>query len=366
MLHRDAGERDVLLEHGRADAARDDPDLLAPDVHGVAVSGGLVAFELESDERALGMLASFLERRPADEVLVAAQVDREPDARLERVDLVVVLVAGRDQAGLDPQHVERVEAERCEAEVAPGFPDGVPDGGAVARMAEDLVPELARVAGPRDDDRRSLRLVDASHEEPEPSELARSWVGWPGVQTNRWRISRLFGPCTAMLCSCVDRGLHVHVDEPEAFGLFLQPDAHGIVACHEPEVVLAEAEHRALVDHAAVVVADRRVDDLAHRKATRVARDHGLGERLRVGAEHLELAQGGEVHDRRPLATCPVLGHGALAVEVARQPVARVLDDVAGERLPARLERGLLREHRRRRRGSRDAAIAVENVCSGP
>ena len=51
----------------------------------------------------------------ADEVLVVVQRDGEPDPRLERIDLVVELVAGEDQPGLDPQHVERLEPERLDA-----------------------------------------------------------------------------------------------------------------------------------------------------------------------------------------------------------------------------------------------------------
>ncbi len=41
-----------------------------------------------------------------------SRFDREADAGLERVDLVVELVAREDQPRLDPQHVERVEPER--------------------------------------------------------------------------------------------------------------------------------------------------------------------------------------------------------------------------------------------------------------
>ncbi len=272
----------------------------------------------------------------------------------------------RDQAGLDPQHVERVEAERCEAEVCARPPRRRPrrrrrrsDG----RRSRTRARPCSRSATRRSAFPAPRRCVPTRNR----NHASSSIVGWgPGVQTNRWRISRLFGPCTAMLCSCSIDGFTCTLTSPRRSACSFSQMPDGIVACHEPEVVLAEAEDRALVDHAAVVVADRRVDDLAHGKASRVARDHRLREGLRVGAEHLELPQGREVHDRRPLATRPVLGDRALAVEVARQPVARVLDDVAGERLPARLERRLLREHRRRRRGSRDARSRSRSVCSGP
>ena len=91
------------------------PTCERPDVHAVAVAGGLVALELEADERALRMRLALDQRVLAEEVVLGVELDREADARLERVDLVVELVAGEDQPRLDPQHVERVEPERLEA-----------------------------------------------------------------------------------------------------------------------------------------------------------------------------------------------------------------------------------------------------------
>ena len=113
----------------------------------------------------------------------APQVDREPDPRLERVDLLVELVAGEDQPRLDPNHVERVQAERREPVRLAGLPDRVPDGLGVARMAPDLVAELARVAGARDHDRDALR---ARRPGPRgsgttPGRRASVWAG--GVHT---------------------------------------------------------------------------------------------------------------------------------------------------------------------------------------
>src|SRR5215213_7445836 len=113
VLHRHAAEGDRLADVRAAAAARDDADALAPDVDEVPVTGDLVALELQSDEHALRMRPALLERRPADEVLVRRlERDREPDARLERVDLVVELVAGEDEPALDAHDVERLEPER--------------------------------------------------------------------------------------------------------------------------------------------------------------------------------------------------------------------------------------------------------------
>src|SRR4029450_5911827 len=55
VLHRDAGEGDVLLEYRRPGAAGDDAHLLATVVHAVAVAGRLVALEFQTDQRSLGM-----------------------------------------------------------------------------------------------------------------------------------------------------------------------------------------------------------------------------------------------------------------------------------------------------------------------
>src|SRR5439155_409482 len=73
-------------------------ETLIEDEEAVPVPGSLVALELEPDEYALRMLLAFLERGAADEVVLGLQVDDERDARLERVDLVVELVAREDEA----------------------------------------------------------------------------------------------------------------------------------------------------------------------------------------------------------------------------------------------------------------------------
>ena len=132
---------------------------------------GLVAFQLEPHERPLRVRLASLERLAADEVVVRPQVDREPDPRLERVNLVVELVAGEDQARLDAEDVERLEAERRETVLLARLPDRVPDRRAVRRVAPDLVPELARVARARDHDRDPVERPDPPDGEPEPAEV---------------------------------------------------------------------------------------------------------------------------------------------------------------------------------------------------
>ena len=161
--------------------------------------------------------------------------------------------------------------------------------------------------------------------------LSSSSCGWVGgAQTNSLRISRLSGPWTAMLCSSSVDGL-THTRRPRSLGDLLEVHAGVRVAADEAEVVVGHAEDGRVVDHAAGVVADGGVDDLADREPARVARDRRLDQRLGVGPEHLPLAQRREVHDDGLLAAGPVLLDGALVGEAGRQPVAAVLGDVAGQ-----------------------------------
>ena len=101
-----------FLSTGERVAARDDADLVSTDVDAVAVAGGLVPFQLEADQHPLRMLAPVRQRFLADEVVLLVGRHRESDPGLERVDLVVELVAGEDQARFDPDHVERLQPER--------------------------------------------------------------------------------------------------------------------------------------------------------------------------------------------------------------------------------------------------------------
>ena len=313
-------------------------------MHAVAVRGRLVALELEPDELALRVRLARDQRLLAEEVAVGVERDREADPGLERVDLVVELVAGEDQPRLDPHHVERVEAERLEPVRRAGRHDRVPHRRGVGRVAEDLVAELAAVARARDDDRDAAEVADPPDEEAEPLELLQLRLvrGRPDDLLEDLAARR---PLDGDVVQLVGRRLDPDALEPEPVGELLEVHAVVGVAADEAVVVGAEPEHGRVVDHPAGLVAHGRVDDLAVAQPRDVARHRVLDERPRVGPEDLPLAQGGEVHDRRLLAAGPVLGDGALVGEAGGQPVAAVLGDVAGERGPALVEAGLLGQH---------------------
>ena len=165
-----------------------------------------------------------------------------------------------------------------------------------------------------------------------------------GVQTSLLHDRAALGALDGEVVQLIGRGLDVRL-EAEALGEVLQPDAVVGVAADEAEVVVAQAEDGGVVDHAAGLVADRRVDDVADGQAAGVAGDRVLDERLGVGSEDLPLAQGGEVHDDGLLAAGPVLGDGALVVVAVGQPVPAVLHEALGQRARARMERRLLGQH---------------------
>ena len=88
------------------------------------------------------MRTTLYERLLPDEVVLLVRRDGEPDPRLERVDLVVELVAREDEPRLDPEHVERIEPQRREAVRLTGCQHRVPQRAGVLRVTEELVAEL--------------------------------------------------------------------------------------------------------------------------------------------------------------------------------------------------------------------------------
>jgi hypothetical protein len=107
----DPGERDGLREHRRADAAGDDAHLGPADIDRIAVMSRLLPFDLKPDEAPLRCRLAPDQRLLADEVAgLGAERHGEADAGLERVGFIAEFVAGEDEPGLDPQHIERFEA----------------------------------------------------------------------------------------------------------------------------------------------------------------------------------------------------------------------------------------------------------------
>ncbi len=170
-------------------------------MHAIAAPHALVAVDLEPDELVAGVLFALGQRCPADEVLVLGlQGNREADAGLEGIRLVGELMVEEDQARLDAQHVERLEPQRRDAVLAAFLPHCVEHAERIFRVTEHFVAEFTRITGARDNDRKPLEAADAAYAKPEPLQLADRRLGGRRPD-DLFRRSRLFGPCTAILCN---------------------------------------------------------------------------------------------------------------------------------------------------------------------
>src|SRR4051794_27104773 len=95
-------------------------------------------------------------------------------------------------------------------------------------MAEDFVAELARIAGARHDDRRTLEMTDPADREAEPFELADRGLG-------RWRPHDLlqqiarFRPLDGDVVQLIGRRSHPGL-EAHFFRLLPEPQAGKIIA----------------------------------------------------------------------------------------------------------------------------------------
>src|SRR5665809_103487 len=125
----DPGERNRIFQDWRARGAGDHADLGAANMDTVTVADKLVALHLKADKLPLRVLAPADQRLAADEVLVLPlQRHGEADTRLERVGLIAELIAGKDQAGLDAYHVERLQPEWHQPMRLTGLPPRVEYG----------------------------------------------------------------------------------------------------------------------------------------------------------------------------------------------------------------------------------------------
>ena len=224
-------------------AAGDDADPLAADVDAVAVAGAPPARPARGRRAALRVRPALLSAARPTKSSSVLERDGEADPGLERVDLVVELVAGEDQARLDPQRVERLEAERLRSRAPRPPPTPRPRrpgrrrGGTRPRSRARPCSRCAR--------RRSGSPSWAPmrpDEEAEPAQLLER--GWRRRRPDD--LAQDLAPPRALhgeVVELVGRGLHPR-PQPQALGLLAQPDAVVGVAADEAEVVLGRAGRR--------------------------------------------------------------------------------------------------------------------------
>src|SRR5438552_3579770 len=192
MADIDSRQCDILLEERRSRPAGHNTDLGATDMNAIAVAYRLIGIDIESDELVARMFFPFDQRRLADEI-IALRLERhgEADAGFERIGLIGEFIIGEDQSGLDAQHVERFKTQRRQATFPSCLPHGIEHGNRILGVAENLITELARIAGARHDDRHALEAVNAPNREAEPFELAHRRLRRRGPYDLLEQIARL-------------------------------------------------------------------------------------------------------------------------------------------------------------------------------
>ena len=126
----------------------------------------------------------------------------------------------------------------------------------------------------------------------------------------------------------IGRGSHPGL-QPPLLRQLPQPLSAILIAADPAEIVAAQAEHRAVVEHAAMLVTHGGIDHLPHRQLADVPGAGDLQQGLRIRPRHLELAQRRQVQHHRPLAAGVIFLYRAVVVEFRRQPVAAVFGEIA-------------------------------------
>ena len=289
-----------------------------------------IAVDIEPHQHARGMFLAPDQRLAPDEIVrLGLERHGKADPGLERVGLVAEIIAGKDQPSLDPHHVQRLQPHRADAMGLTRLPHRVEHRARMFGMAEDLVSQLAGIAGAADHHRHALIVADPGGGKAEPAELFELGLMRRGPD-HLFQQFAAFGPLHGDIVLHVGRRAYQHL-EPQLGGLFPEPLATVIRAADPAEIVLAQAEHGAVVDHAAMGIAHGGIDDAAHRQGLHVTGKDILAQRLAVGAGDLELAQCAEVKHHAFLAAGMIFLDRACAGHAIGQPEAVVFDEILGE-----------------------------------
>ena len=204
-----------------------------------------------------------------------------------------------------------------------GFEHAVPQRHAVLRRVPqvDLVADLARVAGARDDDLHPVELrlhqaVVGDVEDLVAEQLDEDLL--------RVRALDLHGRDVDLL----HRDVHpLRRGDPE------RVEVHVGVGEREPELVLLDAEQDRVVQDPAVGAGDEHVLALVHRALVEVAGHDHVREVERVRTLDLDLLLDADVPQRHRVHEVPVLRH---RIAVVARVVRVVVDAVAGHAVLAR------------------------------
>ena len=210
-----------------------------------------------------------------------------------------------------------------------GFDDGVPEVAGVVGVAEDLVAELARVAGAGDPGGHPPD-VHLMGEEAEVAELLDLLVDEVGEHLAGARPLEL--DVGEALRDRLDVDGHAGDDVVEVIEVGVERGDH-------PAARVGEFEDGAVADHLAVLVAEGGIPDLPVLEAGHVVREDAVGGRERVAAVEVPLAKRRLVPDADVAANGMVLGQRV--AEVTGPVPAFPVHELAAERFLLLVERRL-------------------------
>ena len=295
--------------------------------------------DLQPDKAAAWVVLAADQRVTANEIIgFGFQGHRETDAGLERIGLVGKVIAGKDQPGLDAHHVQRGQAHRQQTKLGPRRRHRVINRLGILGMTENLIPQLAGIAGARHHQRRTTRPAQPRHGKAEPAQFRHRRLHGCGPDDPLQNLAAV-RPLHRDVVQLVGRGPHQHL-QPQLFHLIAQPDPAVIIAADPAEIVLPQPVQRAVVDHPAMLIAHRRIDHLPHSQFLDVPRQAILQQGLAVRPGYFPLPQRRQVDHHGLFAAGPVFGKHPLAVSL-RQPIALIFHHVARQSGCAGMKGGL-------------------------
>ena len=301
---------------------------------------GLGAGDVQAHQLVRRSVFAPLQRGAADEIVgFAFERNREANAGFKWIGLVRELVARKNEPGLDAHHIQPVQTHRDQSMRLPGRRDRIEHGAGVARVAPDLVAQLAGVTGARDHDRRATGVTQTAHGEAEPLQLGQRRLVWrrPDDGRKQGAAGRALHRDVVQLV----RGIaHQHL-QAQRFGLVLQPDTAEVVTADPAEVVAPQAQQGSVIEHAAMRVAQGGVHDLADAEFFHIACEAMLQQGFGVRPGDFEFAQRRQIDQHGLFAAGPVFGNRVALSVAARQPETFVFDEVTGQRRGAGMECGL-------------------------
>ena len=281
------GKSNIGFEVGRIGCGRDMADTFATAVGRppvVAWRYGIPGDCHAAHDARHALVAHFKERFAAEEVIGLVEMAETVQRKFQRIVPAHDVGPVTQQSAFDT--LDQVRAARTDVEILAGLPDGVPQRLAEIGIFEiKLEPALFRPAGARHKQGRALKFEDLVAKETDVADVFAKNLGHDGI-----RFRSLDGERP-------DPGLLDLDVEAEAVRQALCPQHDIGIGDRQPKTVVGELENHRVVDDAAALVGQRRVDALADNRLGNIARRHEPDEARRVGPLDFDLAFATHVPD---------------------------------------------------------------------